>query len=223
MKPNDFKIEGCPNFTASEFGSPLNIYAPTIEACQRVRDEVNVEHLRNERFSDAETFGIHRYSAEMGEGAQVMYVHPDGREEIWRYNDEQLRGPGSIPLRINSACRTWEKHKQVYQDIYGKDGLEWMKQISLRSRHLIEKPYDLKLVMGIDNPTYDDMFNRKEWLCCAVDLAFPRMQVLKRIGDLISATDFPHDIFERICKKHFDWVKVYNWGCHCDMRKEVEG
>ncbi len=118
---------------------------------------------------------------------------------------EELRAAVGSPLIINSSCRTWPEHERIYRGLYGN---RWPSEISLTSRHLITGPTKEALadpiladrIKDLENPT-DETYRT----CCAADIR--RVPHLSPDGLKEAAAPF------------FDFIKVYDWGVHVDLRQ----
>ena len=118
---------------------------------------------------------------------------------------ERLRTTVEQPLIITSSCRTWPEHRRIYCELYGPD---WPMKISLKSQHLLSGP---NLADLSEQPMLRQRFDGTEShfdegyrSCCAADLRLP--------------AGIPLNEFAKTAKHLFDFVKIYSWGIHVDLR-----
>lgn len=76
----------------------------------------------------------------------IIYPKLIRKLEQLRILVNQFLGTTNTPLIITSAYRTWDKHVQIYKDLY-KD--KWREKITKNSIHLTGKAVDLRLPNGI--------------------------------------------------------------------------
>jgi len=193
------ELMDAPNFSLSEFASKDTGYVKISRTLpgrvQGVRDYVNLLLARGnapiQSLLDEAEFKEHEVYRPLG--------------GWWQFST--LRGPGSVPLRINSACRGWSSHTSIYQDMYGHR--QWLLETPLHSRHLIEQPdfvYHRTLRNRWDNEPAWVRKPDRDWRCCAVDLQRP--------------PEIPSDVFEQIMRKCFTFVyKMSDTAWHGDERQ----
>lgn len=140
MKPN--RIQIAPNFSLWEFQDRATSFValdPRLpEACQAVRDAINSKC----KYGAVNWWWWHDPPANL-----IGVVNTSGARVA--HTIDSLRNPSSIPLSINSACRTWPEQARIYQERCSTHAAA-CDSICLTSCHLIGpiSPEEFNITLG---------------------------------------------------------------------------